>query len=204
ATAGGINRRLVSAGSGTAGGKAGRAPGRVGSGGRPGEGGRRRWWRGSRCSSVGGEDRVHRGAEGSRRQQDQCDQGCPRGHQPGPEGSQGAGGWSAKNCEGRRLQGRGRDHEEEVHRCRGHRRGEVASSAGFGGARCYRLGHVRAGFVLQCWPRTWAGGSGLLQMALKTVQLAAKNNVLSCEANSLVLTSISLALLLDPVQRGQG
>jgi hypothetical protein len=58
--------------------------------------------------------------------------------------------------------------------------------------------------VLQCWPRTWAGGSGLLQMALKTVQLAAKNNVLSCEANSLVLTSISLALLLDPVQRGQG
>src|SRR5215831_17538239 len=120
----GINRKPVASGSGGAGQKAGVASGRVGgSRGTRGHGG----WRGCGGGGPGGgKDRVHRGAEGSRRQQDQCNQGGPRSHQPGSERSQGTGRRSAQEREGRGLQGRGRDHQEEVHRSRCDRGSEVS------------------------------------------------------------------------------
>ena len=62
-------------------------------------------------------------------QQDQCHQSCPRSHQPRPEGSQGSGGRRAEADQGRRKQGRSRDHQEEVHRSRRDCRSEVVSAS---------------------------------------------------------------------------
>ena len=84
------------------------------------------------CGSGGREDGVHRHPQGRRREQDQRHQGGPRSHQPGPERSQGPGRWRAQDGEGRRLQGRSGDHQEEVHRGRRNRRSEVAALARFG------------------------------------------------------------------------
>ena len=67
-------------------------------------------------SSGRREDRVHGGSDRGGRQQDQRDQGCARSHQPRPERSQGPGGWRSQAGQGRRQQGRSRDHQEEVHR----------------------------------------------------------------------------------------
>src|SRR5579871_6407148 len=109
-----INRRLVAAGSGGTCKEAGIASGRVGGGSGSRDGGGRRW-RGGGSSSGGREDRIHRRAQGSGREQDQRDQSCPRSHQPRLERSQGTGRWSSEERERRRFQGRSRDHQEEVH-----------------------------------------------------------------------------------------
>src|SRR5437764_13922641 len=72
-TVGRINRRPVASGSGGPGQEAGSAFGRVGGGSGSRDGCGRRWRSGS--GSGRREDRIHRGAERSRRQQDQCNQG---------------------------------------------------------------------------------------------------------------------------------
>src|SRR5438309_3670481 len=65
------NRRLVAAGCGGFGEEARRASRRIGRGGSPGDGGRR-WCSGGRSSSRR-EDGIHRGSQGSGREQDQRD-----------------------------------------------------------------------------------------------------------------------------------
>src|ERR1700722_16354708 len=74
------------------------------------------------------EDGIFRRSHGSRREQDQRDQGGPRGHQPGLEGSQGFGGRRAQDGERGREQGRGGNDQKEVRRRRSQGRYQVAAA----------------------------------------------------------------------------
>src|SRR4029450_6622358 len=86
-----------------------------------GRSGGRRCYRGGR-----GEDRVRGSPHERRRQEDQRDQGRARGHQPRPQGGQGPGGRRPQGRQGGRLQGGGRDDQEEVRGSRGPGRDQVA------------------------------------------------------------------------------
>ena len=80
------------------------------------------------AAPVGREDRVHGCSHRCRRKQDQRHQGGSRSHQPRSEGSQGSGGRRSQDHQGRRQQGRSRDHPEEVRRCRRNCRSKVVTS----------------------------------------------------------------------------
>ena len=97
-------------------------------------------------------------ADRHRRQQDQHDQGRPRSHEPRPEGSQGPRRVGAEADQGRRVEGRGGRHQEEVRRGRRQGRGQVSTRRR--ARRAVRAGVVRVRSRLAARARSGIPASG--------------------------------------------
>ena len=145
--------------------------------------------------SGGREDRIHRRPERSGRQQDQCNQGRPRSHQPGLERSQGTGRRRAEERKRRRFEGRSGDHQEEVHRRGRGGRSKVSRSCGRGRPSAASRA-VRRGLRLSTGqPRQHVlnrTGSGAKSFMLR---------VLTCEPWAAMLASILTSLPWDSLER---